>query len=76
MLGGHIIILCGYVITLGGHVIILCGYVITLGGHVIILCGYVITLGGHVTVKYFLFVGIQFSLFSWLALPTNLRSHE
>ena len=28
------------------------------------------------TVKYFLFVGIQFSLFSWLALPTNLWSHE
>ena len=28
------------------------------------------------TVKYFLFVGIQFSLFSWLALSTNLRSHE
>ena len=28
------------------------------------------------TVKYFLFVGIQFSLFSWVALPTNLSSHE
>ena len=31
---------------------------------------------GSNTVKYFLFVGIQFSLFSWMALPTNLRSHE
>ena len=28
------------------------------------------------TVKYFLIVGIQFSLFSWLALPTNLQSNE
>ena len=28
------------------------------------------------TVKYFLFVGVQFLLFSWMALPTNLRSHE
>ena len=28
------------------------------------------------TVKYFLFVGIKFSLFSWMALPTNLKSHE
>ena len=28
------------------------------------------------TVKYFLFVGIQFSSFSWIASPTNLETHE
>ena len=61
----HVIILCGYVITLGEHVIILCGHVITLGEHVIILCGHVITLCGHVI----LFCGYLFNFVMSKLLP-------